>query len=107
MKFNIFVAAFLVLSAEAIKVEKDKSDEQLMDEILKDTPFSGNHNHKKDNAFLTEVFRKYSELAKDEKDEVNGKRVLTPWTAKYAAKDILREWKGLKGDELDNYVESE
>ena len=56
---------------------------------------------------MTEVFHKYSELAKDSSDEVNGKRVLTPWTAKYAAKDILREWKGLKGDELNDYVESE
>ena len=53
MKFNILIASLLVLSAEAIKISKEKTDEQLMDEVLKDTPFSGNHNHKKDNQFLT------------------------------------------------------
>ena len=53
------------------------------------------------------MFRKYSELAKDSTDEMNGKRVLTPWTAKYAAKDILKEWKGVKGDEATEFVEGE
>ena len=53
MKFNIIIASLLILSTEAIKVQKDKTDEQLINEVLKDTPFSGNHNHQKDNAFLT------------------------------------------------------
>ena len=53
------------------------------------------------------MFRKYSELGADDAGEVNGKRVLTPWTAKYVAKDILKEWKGITGDEANTFVESD
>ena len=78
-----------------------------MNELLGGTVFSDNHNHPKDNQFLTEVFAKYSELGKDANGEVNGKRIFTPWTVKYVAKDILREWKGLKGEELEDFVEGD
>ena len=32
---------------------------------------------------------------------------MTNYNAKWAARDILREWKGLSGADLDNYIDSE
>ena len=78
-----------------------------MDQLLGATAFSSDHNKRGDNQFLTKVFRKYSELGADEAGDVNGKRVLTPWTAKYVAKDILSEWKGVSGEEANSFVESD
>ena len=54
----------------------------------------GPHNHKTDNAFLTRVFKKWTQLGVDGEGDINGKRVLTAWTAKWAAKDILGAWMG-------------
>ena len=46
-------------------------------------------------------------LGEDKEGNANGKRVLTNYNAKWAARDILREWKGLSGADLDNYIDSE
>ena len=111
MKYELLFASILLMTTSAKKLSgedyKSPTDQELMNELLGNTVFSGDHNHVKDNQFLTEEFAKYSELGTDSTGAVNGKRVFTPWTAKYLAKDILREWKGLKGEELEDYVEGE
>ena len=78
-----------------------------MNEILGGTVFGRDHNLPEDRAFLTSTFRKYSLLGEGADAEINGKRVLTPYNSKWAARDILKEWKGLKGEELDNFIESD
>ena len=68
-----------------------------MNKLLEATPFSGNHNHKKDQQFLTKVFRKYTTLGTDANGDPNAKRVLTMFNAKWAAREIVRDWKGVTG----------
>ena len=86
---------------------KPYTDEELITEVLQKTPYSSDHNHNEDNAFLTKVFRKYSELGLDGEGEFAGKRAFNKWTASLAAKDILREWKGVTGEEAEAYIESD
>ena len=83
------------------------TDDALIREVLQHTPYSDDHNHKGDNAFLTKVFRKYSELGVDGQGEFAGKRAFNKWTASLVAKDILREWKGITGEEAENYIDSD
>ena len=86
------------------------TDEELMDEILGNTVFSRDHNKFSDNSFLAAVFDKWSQAGTDKDGNPNGKRVLDSWTAQWAAKDILREWKGMKDEraaDADNYVQSD
>ena len=99
-------AILLVGLASAVKY-KPLSFPEMMDEVLENTMFSREHNTSKDRQFLTSVFQKYTELGEDSQGNVNGKRVLTPWTAKYAAIEILSEWKGMKSADLDEFVESD
>ena len=109
MKFTFVIA--LISISNAVKVQetaaKEKSTEELMNEILGGTVFSRDHNLPEDRAFLTGVFHKYSMLGNDASDEINGKRVLTEFNSKWAARDILREWKGLNGEDLDNFIDSD
>ena len=53
------------LSSTKYSDYKPLTDDQLIREVLQHTPYSDDHNHKGDNAFLTKVFRKYSELGLD------------------------------------------
>ena len=69
----------------------------MIDEVLGGTVFGRTHNTKEDRAFLTETFRKYSTLGESSDGALNGKRVLTEFNAKWAARQIVREWKGVKG----------
>ena len=48
-----------------------------------------------DDEYLTKVFRNYSVLGVDSKGEPNGKRILTDFTARLVARDVLKKWKGL------------
>ena len=41
----------------------------------------------------------------DRKGEPNGKRILTDFTARLVARDVLKKWKGLKGEKLENYID--
>ena len=102
------LVAFLAASSTAVKItDEPNSITSMMDEILGNTVFSRDHNLPKDRAFLTSVLRKYSVLGNDSNDDINGKRVLTDFNGKWAARDILREWKGLNGEDLDNFIESD
>ena len=79
----------------------------MIDEILGGTVFGRNHNKKEDRAFLTDVFSKYSTLGESSDGMLNGKRVLTEYNAKWAARDIIKSWKGVKGQELDDFIDSD
>ena len=108
MKYYLFlVATVAAVNKRSVDEYKSPTDGEIMDQLFSKTVFSSDHNKKTDNQFLTKVFRKYSELGADSEGDVNGKRVLTPWTAKYAAKDILKEWKGMSHEDATEFVESE
>ena len=77
-----------------------------MNELLGKTPLSDNHNTRGDRSFLTNVFKKYTELGQDGQESLNGKRVLTLWNSKWAAREILNGWKGMHGQELDDFIDS-
>ena len=44
-------------------------------------------------------------LGVDAKGEPNGKRILTDFTARLVARNVLKKWKGLKGDQLEKYID--
>ena len=105
MKFIISLVA--VAGAIYVHQHKDQpykspTDQELMDEILGGTVFSRDHNKFTDQAFLHDVFAKYTDPEATGED-----RGLNLWNAKYAAKEILREWKGMSSEDLQDYVESE
>ena len=52
-----------------------------MNSLLEKTVFSRNHDTKADQAYLTELFRKYSGLGADADNDANGKRVMTEFNA--------------------------
>jgi len=52
------------------------------------------------------VFNKDSVLGTDSAGDANGKRVLTKWTAELAAREVAGKWKGLKGEDLDKFIEA-
>ena len=103
---TILVLALVTLCQGVTKFEPKPLDE-LMDDMLDHTPLSDNHSKHKDQAFLTGVFRKYAVLGNDAEGEMNGKRVLNEFNAKWAAREILTEWKGLAGGELDTFINSD
>ena len=95
------------LEAKKYSDYKPMTDDALIKEVLQHTAFSDDHNHKGDNAFLTKVFRKWSELGLDGQGEFAGKRAFNKWTASWVAKDILKEWKGITGEEAEKYIDSD
>ena len=46
-------------------------------------------------------------LGTDGSDQANGKRVLTLFNARFAAKEIAAQWLGLSGDQLEQFVNTE
>ena len=46
-------------------------------------------------------------LGEDSKGEINGKRVMSLFTARFAARELLKEWKGMNGAELDEFIDSD
>ena len=63
------------------------------------------HNTKDDDAYMTKVFGRYSTLGLDAAGEANGRRALTKFNAMMAAREIVSDWKGLHGAELDAYLD--
>ena len=104
---KLISAALLLATGSAIQKYVSPSNGEMMDQLLGGTVFSSDHNKRADNQFLTKVFRQYSELGADDTGDVNGKRVITPWTSTYVAKAILKEWKGIEGEEATSFVESD
>ena len=78
-----------------------------MNSLLAETVFSRDHNRKSDQAYLTELFRQYVTLGADAEGQANGKRVLTEFNASFAARKILKDWKGLSSNDALNFVEGE
>ena len=64
------------------------------------------HDRQEDDAYLTKVFGKYSTLGLDAAGEPNGRRALTKHNAEMATREVLRYWKGMKGDALDEYIKA-
>ena len=59
-----------------------------------------------DDQYLTKVFHKWDQLGLDSDGQPNGKRVLTKDNAERAAREVASKWKGLKGQEAIDFVES-
>ena len=57
-----------------------------------------------DDNYLTKVFSKFDTLGVDAAGEANGRRVLSKFNGENAAREILKKWKGLQGEELDKYI---
>ena len=74
---------------------------------MSNTIFNREHNRQRDRAFLTQLFRKWTVLGEDADGQINAKRVLTLFNARFCAKEILRQWRGLSGEALDAVVESD
>ena len=51
------------------------------------------------------MFSKYSTLGLDAQGEPNGRRALTKFNARNAAREIISDWKGLSGTALDEYLD--
>ena len=75
--------------------------------LLDKTPFSRSHNKKEDQNYLTQLFRSYTTLGADSEGDANGKRVITEFNAKFAARKILADWKGLSSNEALDFVEGD
>ena len=75
--------------------------------MMSNTIFNRDHNTSSDRAFLTSLFSKYTVLGEDQAGSVNAKRVLTAFTAKFCARELLKEWRGLSGEALDAVVDSD
>merc|ERR1712032_1098744 len=56
--------------------------------------------------YLTKVFHKWDQNGLDADGVPNGKRVLTKDNAERAAREVAGKWKGLKGMEAVDWVES-
>ena len=54
---------------------------------------------------MTSVFGKFSTLGVDAAGETNGKRALTKFNARNAAREIIGTWKNIKGDELETFLD--
>ena len=53
------------MGAQAVRKFEAKPLGEMVDEMLEHTPLSRDHNKHVDQAFLTKVFRKYSQLGND------------------------------------------
>ena len=106
MKFS-----FLTLGISALQLNKSDFKpmplENMIDEVLSGTVFGRTHNTKEDRAYLTDTFSRFTTLGESSDGELNGHRVLTEFNAKWAARDILKAWKSLKGQDLDDFIDSE
>ena len=80
---------------------------EMLDDFMSNTIFNRDHNTARDRAFLTQLFRKYTVLGEDAQGEINAKRVLTLFNARFCARELLREWRGLSGEALDAVVDSD
>ena len=90
MKFIKMLAAVVALTmtgTEAVKIEKQK--------MLTGV----------DDQYLTKVFHKWDQAGIDANGEANGKRVLIKDNAERAAREVAAKWHGLKGKELEDWVE--
>ena len=78
-----------------------------MDQLLDKTVFGREHNTGADRQYLTGLFKKYMVLGEDGDSDPNGRRVLTKFNAQFCAREILKDWKGLSGQEALDFVEGE
>ena len=113
MKIIILAALMGMLGSTQAIVLKSKSDPvddpitKDMNALLDKTVFSRNHTRKADQDYLTHLFRSYTTLGADGDGDANGKRVLTEFNAKFAARKILKDWKGLSSNEALDFVEGD
>ena len=109
MKF-IIIAALLSLTQGVVLRKSAPVDDAVtkdMNALLEKTPFSRSHNRKEDQNYLTNLFRNYTTLGADAEGDANGKRVITEFNAKFAARRILQDWKGLSSNEALDFVDGE